>query len=234
MQLDLKLFILNDSATSAAMAADLQACGYVVKICTNFEDFEKQCAEFQPHLLIVQKTVGGRDCLSLIEKIRSDESHLALPIIVTMETADITDEIKALKIGADVVLFMPVHPEKLATKVQALLRRSISLRPKEERVLYKSLRLSPLSGEVFLGGDRLSFTNTEFKLLQVLIQEKGKPVRRETLALRSLSSRSQKSRTIDVHINSIRNKLGDIGDFLKTLRGRGYMMIDDKDTNHSN
>lgn len=86
--------------------------------------------------------------------------------------------------------------------------------------------MSPLSGEVFIGDDRLPLTETEFKLLHVLIVEKGRPVRRESLALKGLTSRNKNVRTIDVHINAIRNKLGAVGNKIKTLRGRGYMLID--------
>lgn len=97
-----------------------------------------------------------------------------------------------------------------------------------DQVFYKNLILSPLSQEVFLDEGALKLTETEFKVLLALVLEKGKPVRRESLALQALSSRNKSIRTIDVHINSIRNKLGEIGSNIKALRGRGYMLLDER------
>ncbi len=96
-----------------------------------------------------------------------------------------------------------------------------------DQVFYKNLKLSPLSHEVFLDEGPIPFTQTEFKILLSLILEKGKAVRRESLAFRTLSSRNKSVRTVDVHINAIRNKLGSLGSNIKTLRGRGYMLIDE-------
>jgi DNA-binding response OmpR family regulator len=162
---------------------------------------------------------------ALISTVRECQRFRALPILV-MGQGELIEKINVLSVGADGLLLKPIKLDELKVKIQALFRRSMSYQTSIDDIVYKNLKLSPLSGEAFIGDNKVEFTETEFKLLEALIIEKGRPVRRELLANRSLSSRNKNLRTIDVHINSIRGKLGQIGRKIKTLRGKGYMLVD--------
>lgn len=225
--MDKKVLVLDDDIDICEVIVNYLAInGYSAVGMASVEQFEAKLNTVHPHFLILSRVIGQRDCLHLISKIRSSADLKSIPVIVTTNNRDLSEKIKTLQAGADEVLIKPIILEELATKMQVLLRRSASYYQPGESIIYKNLKMSPLSGEVFLNDERISFTNTEFKLLEALVVEKGKPVRRESLANRSLTARNKNARTIDVHINAIRGKLGQIGNKIKTLRGRGYMLID--------
>ncbi len=194
--------------------------------CLSIEDFHNNMQSFTPQFLLIDKYISHQDSYGLIEYVRSHSAYKSLPIIVVTGCDDFQQKIKALEMGADDVLIKPVRLDELYTKIQAVLRRSYVYQTADQEITYKNLVLSPMKREVFIGDAKIPLTTTEFKLLHELLVEKGHPVHRESLAYKGLTSRNNNYRTIDVHINSLRSKLGDIGSKIKTLRGRGYMLVD--------
>jgi two-component system, OmpR family, alkaline phosphatase synthesis response regulator PhoP len=227
MAIETKVLVLDDEKDLCeGIVQYLNEKGFKANYSTTIDDFHEKLRTFAPHFLLIDKFINRQDSFSLITQIRGLESSKAIPIIVITGCEDFEEKIKALKMGADDVLIKPIKLEELHTKIQAILRRSFSYQPANQDVLYKNLTLSPGSGEVFMGEAKLALTETEFKLLHELVVEKGRPVHREYLAYKGLTSRNNNFRTIDVHINSLRTKLDDMGNKIKTLRGRGYMLVD--------
>ena len=227
MILERKILVLDDEIDMCVAIVDyLKAHGYNAQYCTTIEAFNHSLATFNPHFLIIDKFINKIDCFSLITHVRSLEAYRTLPVLVITGCDEMSEKLRALKMGADDVLLKPLQLEELHSKIQTIFRRSSVYQPLNEELIYKNIKMSPLSGEVFIGEDRLSLTETEFKLLHALIVEKGRPVHREYLAHKGLTARNRNVRTIDVHINAIRNKLGNVGHKIRTLRGRGYMLID--------
>lgn len=221
-----KILVIDaDTQDCAKMHENLQRLGFVSCSINNVENFEEKLFSYKPDFIILEKSlelVGP----SVISKVRASEPFRALPILVLTKSDDFSLKKSVLLLGADSFLQKPVCFDELSLKIQALLRRSLSYRSTVEDILYKNLKLSPLSGEVFIDSTPVHFTATEFKLLEALVVEKGRPVRREFLAHTKSNSENPNLRTIDVHINSIRTKLGQIGRKIKTLRGKGYMLVD--------
>ncbi len=162
---------------------------------------------------------NDRNGFPIISKIRASEKFRALPTLVIGSDHQFCEKISALSMGADGFLQKPIQFEVLDVKLQAIFRRSQSYQPIIEDIFFKNITLSPLTGDVFFDSEKVNFTTTEYKLLEALILEKGRPVCREALAHKSLSSQNSCIRTIDVHIKSIREKLGPLGRQIKTLRG---------------
>jgi two-component system, OmpR family, alkaline phosphatase synthesis response regulator PhoP len=219
------LVVESNPEVCAAVEAFVQSLGYAALGIHSLEGIEEKLYDFKPDFLILEKQLELAGP-SVISKIRSSELFRLMPILVLTQSEDYKLKQTILMMGADSFLQKPIQFEELGLKIQALFRRSLSYQASIEEVFYKNLKLSPLSGEVFIDSQRVNFTATEFKLLETLIVEKGRPVRRESLAHKGLNSPNTSLRTIDVHINSIRGKLGPIGRQIKTLRGRGYMLID--------
>lgn len=228
MQHGHKVLILNKGQSiDKTLVDDLNASGYATQFCATVEDFRFQMTKNDVDFVIMETTAEGNDCFFMLQEIRSMEGLRSLPLVVILNKEDVLVKINALKMGADDVLSRPLRFEELYLKMRVLFRRAANTQMKTDHIVYKNIKLSPMSGQVFIGEDLLPFTETEFKVLLALILEKGRPVRRESLAFRTLSPRNKSVRTIDVHINSIRNKLGNMGDHIKTLRGRGYMLLDE-------
>lgn len=227
MASETKILVLDDEKDLCETVSEyLNARGFKAVYALTIEDFHEKLRSFSPHFLLIDKFVQRQDSFSLITQIRGMDAYKALPIVVVTGCDEFEEKIKALKMGADDVLIKPVKLEELFIKIQAILRRAFSYQPANQDVSYKDLTLSPGSGEVFWGEAKIPLTETEFKLLHELVVEKGRPVHREYLAYKGLTSRNNNFRTIDVHINSLRTKLGGLGPKIKTLRGRGYMLVD--------
>lgn len=225
--METKILVLDDEKDLCETITEyLNNRGFTAQYCLNIDDFHQKIQTFSPNFLLIDKFINHQDSYSLITQIRSLEIYKSLPLVVITGCSDFDEKIKAMKMGADDVLVKPIKLEELSAKIQALMRRSASYYAGEQNLVYKNLKLSPLSGEVFWEGQKILLTETEFKLLQELIVEKGRPVHRESLAYKGLTSRNNNFRTIDVHINSLRTKLGELGNNIKTLRGRGYMLVD--------
>ncbi|MCC6137069.1 MAG: response regulator transcription factor, partial [Bdellovibrionaceae bacterium] len=123
-----------------------------------------------------------------------------------------------------------IKPLKLAeikSKLKAIGRRSASYQEYAGTIKYKNLTLDLQNEEVSTANDeRIDLTKTEFKIFHLLLQAKGSVVVREQMARKALTVRNHNVRTIDVHINALRCKLGDHGRKIRTLRGRGYVLTD--------
>jgi two-component system alkaline phosphatase synthesis response regulator PhoP len=221
-----KILVIDANLQDCAkMEENLQRLGFVSCCVNNLENFEEKIYSYKPDFIILEKSLELAGP-SVILKVRSTERFRALPILIITQGDDFLAKKNVLMLGADSFLQKPVCYEELNLKIQVLLRRSMSYHCAVEDILYKNLKLSPLSGEVFIDSSQVHFTPTEFKVLETLVVEKGRPVRRDFLARSGSNSIKPNLRTIDVHINSIRTKLGQIGRNIKTLRGRGYMLID--------
>ncbi|MCB9073381.1 MAG: response regulator transcription factor [Bdellovibrionaceae bacterium] len=222
-----KILILDDEIEICTMLSDfLTDSGYEVRYSTEIEGFLEQMNAFRPHFLIMDKYVHRHDCFSLIGSLRKVPSSQNIPILVITGCTDLEEKVRALELGADDVLIKPIQLIEVKAKLQSLARRASIYQLPTENITYKDIRVVPQSGEVFSGESRLPLTETEFKIFQVLLISKGKAVQREQLVHKTLTARNNNLRTIDVHINSLRTKLGDVGSKIKTLRGRGYMLVD--------
>jgi DNA-binding response OmpR family regulator len=222
-----KLLVLDDETEICTMIQDyLGMNGYEVRYSTEIDHFFEQLNVFQPDFLIMDKFVHRHDCFGLIDKIRQTEVFKNIPILVITGCTDLDEKIRALELGADNVLIKPIVLEELRAKLQSMARRASIYQLPAADVMYKHLKILPKSGEVFAGQERLTLTETEFKIFHVLVVSKGRAVQREQLVHKTLTARNNNLRTIDVHINALRTKLGEVGGKIKTLRGRGYMLID--------
>ena len=108
-------------------------------------------------------------------------------------------------------------------RIYANLRRSGSYETEAQLIDYQDIHINLRSREVFLSEEKLSLTNIEYKILMELLTRKGEIIHRERLVNRVLTVRNSSTRTLDVHINSLRKKMGDYSSQIKTVRGKGYL-----------
>ena len=185
----------------------LKNSGYVV------EEFEN-----------AKSLLPDMDGLEIVKKLRSRPDTVRVPIIlVTAKTTEL-DKVKGLDIGADDYLTKPFGVMELISRVKALLRRSRALQDDKQLVL-GDITLDSERREVHVGGELCELTFKEFELLKLLMVNAGIVLHRDTIMSDVWGTDYEgESRTIDMHIKTLRQKLGEAGNMIKTVRNVGYKM----------
>lgn len=184
-------------------------------------------AERLPDLLLLDRMLPEEDGLSLLKKLRSMPQTKDLPVIMLTAKDTELDKVEGLDSGADDYVAKPFGMLELISRIKALLRRTGSTNDTDELIL-GTLRILPSKHEVFADGIKIALTLKEYDMLLFLVQNKGKVFSRDSL-LKEIWGYdfSGESRTVDVHIRTLRQKLGDCGELIQTIRGVGYKAGDD-------
>ena len=202
----------------------LKNSGYAVEEFENAKSFFSRSAEKVPDLVLLDIMLPDMDGLEIVKKLRSRPDTVRVPIIlVTAKTTDL-DKVKGLDIGADDYLTKPFGVMELISRVKALLRRSRALQDDKQMVL-GDITLDSERREVHVGGELCELTFKEFELLKLLMVNAGIVLHRDTIMSDVWGTDYEgESRTLDMHIKTLRQKLGEAGNMIKTVRNVGYKM----------
>ncbi len=176
-----------------------------------------------PDLIILDLMLPVIDGLQVCRQLRSDPRTQDLRILMLTARSEEIDEIVGFNMGADDYVTKPFKIKPLIHRIKALLRRTVPDQAHADRVALQGVEIDRLNHQVKVEGGELMLTPTEFRLLWVLARQPGRPFSRHELMD---SSRGEDAnaleRTIDVHIRSLRQKLGEHADLIETVRGVGY------------
>lgn len=202
----------------------LKNSGYAVEEFENAKSFFSRSAEKVPDLVLLDIMLPDMDGLEIVKKLRSRPDTVRVPIIlVTAKTTEL-DKVKGLDIGADDYLTKPFGVMELISRVKALLRRSRALQDDKQMVL-GDITLDSERREVHVGGELCELTFKEFELLKLLMVNAGIILHRDTIMSDVWGTDYEgESRTLDMHIKTLRQKLGEAGNMIKTVRNVGYKM----------
>lgn len=183
------------------------------------------CIQSQkPSLILLDIMLPDEDGISVLKKLREQPDTQELPIIlVTAKTTEI-DKVKGLDMGADDYITKPFGVMELISRVKALLRRA---QPKKEEEAFAigDIVLSKGKRSCLVAGEEVELTYKEFELLSLLMQNVGIVLTRDALMEKIWGiDFLGESRTLDVHIKTLRKKLGDAGKHIKTVRNVGYLL----------
>lgn len=193
-----------------------------------FEDgasFLKELDRKIPDMVLLDIMLPQDDGLKILNKIRKTAQYSDIPVImVTAKTSEI-DAVKGLDMGADDYITKPFGVMELVSRVKAILRRT---EKKEKPVLvYKNIELDEGRHTVLADGNEIELTYKEYEILKHLIRNRGIVLTRDRLMEIVWGYNfEQGNRTVDVHIQSLRKKLGDAGEHIKTIRNVGYKVGD--------
>lgn len=179
-----------------------------------------------PALVILDIMLPDIQGTDLCRAIRASERLAAVPVIILTALGHETERVLGLELGADDYMVKPFSPRELVARVRAVLRRSRVRDEARRGVSWGSLYLLPDSFEVTVNGEPIALTTTEFRILQALVEGGGRVLTRGSLL--ELLWDGEKfvfERTIDVHIAHIREKLGEAGKHLRSVRGIGYRVV---------
>lgn len=217
------LLVDDDPEFRTEISKALAEKGFFVYPKKNTEDFIEALSTSEPDIILLDKEIGDEDGFDLIHEVRKHPILNATPILIVTGLATMENKKVATMFGADDVLAKPVNIDDLELRIVANLRRSKSYQMEENTLRFGDVEVDVRNQIVSLCGQEIQLTRTEYKIFLELLTKRGEIVNREQLAQRFLSLRNSSARTLDVHINSLRKKLGDLAPCLKTIRGRGYM-----------
>jgi DNA-binding response OmpR family regulator len=208
---------------------NLEREGFQVFAARDGENGVKQARERKPSLVLLDLMLPGIDGLEVCRQLRQGAETRALPLIMLTAKSEESDVVLGLGLGADDYITKPFSPRELIARVRAQLRREErkSASKSVERLSAGGVLLDALRHEVSLNGEVLPFTRAEFRLLWTLLSSPGRVFSRNDLVDSITAGESIiLDRNVDVHISSIRKKLGAEGDLVVTVRGVGYKCKD--------
>lgn len=202
----------------------LKNSGYEVEEFESGKAFFEKMQVKAPDLVLLDIMLPDTDGISIMKRLRAESATKTLPVImVTAKTSEI-DKVKGLDSGADDYLTKPFGVMELISRVKALLRRCYRA-PEEVELTYHEIELNLLKRCCKVCGEKVELTYKEFELLHLLIQNAGIVLKREVLMERVWDTNFEgESRTLDMHIKTLRHKLGDASHYIKTVRNVGYCM----------
>ena len=205
---------------------NLEKEGYQIRTAQDGEAGLEATARELPDIVIVDLMLPGIDGLDVCRRLRADQRTARTPIIMLTAKSTETDRVVGLEMGADDYITKPFSPRELAARIKAVLRRVSSQQtpaPQSRIIRRGSLTIDLERRGVRCGKESIDLTATEFRLLQILARYAGRVYTRSELIEGALGKEiAVVDRTIDVHITSLRRKLGAYGDRIETVRGFGY------------
>lgn len=202
----------------------LQSTGFTAKGFADGEAFFIELQKKVPDLVILDLMLPGMDGTSILKHLRSTPQTADLPVILATAKGSEYDKVSGLDAGADDYLSKPFGMMELVSRVKAVLRRSRTSQ-KEVILTMGNLSLNPEKHQVLIKGETVLLTLKEFLVLQQLMSNPGTVFTRDALLTTIWGyDFSGETRTVDVHIRTLRQKLGECGDLIETVRGLGYRM----------
>ena len=182
--------------------------------------FWEAVAEHIPSLVLLEIMLPEEDGISVLKKLRSSARTSKLPVIMLTAKGTEYDKVLGLDAGADDYLAKPFGMMELLSRIRALLRR-----PQREADIYRCgvLTVDQTRHTVTVNGQEVILTQTEFEVLCLLLKNRGQVLSRERLIEDVWGyAFTGESRTVDVHVRTLRQKLGEAGAYIETVRGYGY------------
>lgn len=212
----------DDTSIQNFVLYTLKNTGFEAEGFERPSDFWKRMEEEIPDLLLLDIMLPEEDGLSILKKLRARPATKRLPIIMLTAKNSEYDRVIGLDHGADDFVSKPFSMLELIARIRAVLRRAEPAQTSGDFSL-GLLFVSPDRHEVKVGGKDVMLTNKEFELLCLLLRNKGIVLTRATLMDRVWGFESEReNRTLDVHIRTLRVKLGEAGSYIETVRGIGY------------
>ena len=210
---------------------NLRREGYQVIAARDGESAVTLAKRESPDLLLLDLMLPGLDGLEVCRRLKSDPLTRSVPIVMVTAKGEESDIVLGLGLGADDYITKPFSPRELVARVRAVLRRG-PLREEysaRERIVRKGVVIDAARHEVRIDGTPIPFTATEFRLLHFLASHPGRVFTRDQLLNHVIGENAVViDRNIDVHIKSLRKKLGNYRTLIETVRGVGYRFQDEE------
>ena len=223
-----KILVVDDEPDALELIQfNLKGAGYDVATAAEGNEALKKARALVPDLIVLDLMLPEVDGMEVCKILRRDPATSAIPIIMLTAKAAEIDRVLGLELGADDYITKPFSPRELVLRVKKLLKRGQTPEDKKDRYLMGELLIDVPRHLVTVQGKRVDLTATEFKLLTVLAQRRGRVQSRDQLLQDVWEYDSLiDTRTVDTHMRRLREKLGRAAKYLDTVRGVGYRFVE--------
>ena len=204
----------------------LKSAGFEGQGFSESESFWRSMAVKKPRLILLDIMLPGEDGLSILKRLRKDSSTADIPVIMTTAKGTEYDKVQGLDSGADDYLAKPFGMMEMLSRIRAVLRRSEVKNDNLATVIpFQGLRLDKASYAVYINDEPVDVTKREFELLHMFMSKPGQVFTREVILGEIWGiDYAGETRTVDMHVSTLRTKLKDYGSMIHTVRGIGYRM----------
>ncbi len=218
-------FVEDDDNIRELVVYTLNSTGLEAQGFSAPDKFWKALNEKLPTLILLDVMLPQEDGLSILKKIRNEKLTKKIPVIILTAKSDEYDKVKGFDLGADDYVPKPFGMMELVARIKAVLRRTESSADSAPEYTVGKLTVSPQKHKVKVNGEKVVLTLKEFQMLCMLLENRGIVLSRDQILNQVWGySFDGESRTVDVHVRTLRNKLGEAGDLIQTIRGIGYMI----------
>jgi two-component system phosphate regulon response regulator PhoB len=216
------LIIEDERALSDVLVYNLQREGYDTIVAHDGQEGLRKAQTLLPDLILLDLMLPGLSGLDVCRELRAGERTRDIPIVMLTAKAEETDQVVGFKMGADDYVTKPFSVKVLLERIKALHRRLETAGEPVDVVEHLNVRIDRLRHRAYIDDQELGLTPTEFRLLECLLRQPGRAFSRHQLMDAAIGDGAiVLERTIDVHIKTLRRKLGDT-DLIETVRGVGY------------
>ena len=222
-----RILVVDDEPDIVALVAyHLAKTNYRVSTASNGTDALSIARSERPALLVLDLMLPGMSGFDVLEHIRAEEGTRHIAVLMLTARKEEQDRIRGLSLGADDYLTKPFSPQELVLRVGAILRRTAgSGETPADLLQIGPIRIDRAAHRVAIANDEVELTPTEYKLLITLAERRGRvQARGHLLETVWEAAPDIQTRTVDMHIQRLRTKLGDAGDLIETVRGFGSRM----------
>lgn len=221
-----KIYIVEDDESIREIVRyALNAAGFAAVGFERGEEFFAAAEKSPPDLLLLDLMLPGGDGLSILKRIRAAQNIKRLPVIILTAKSGEIDKVKGLDLGADDYVTKPFGVMELISRVNAVLRRSMSSDAPPSEISIGELSIDNGRREVRVSGEKINLTFKEYELLHYLALNSGLALSRDKIMETVWGFDFEgESRTLDMHVRSLRHKLGAASSYIETVRNVGYKL----------
>lgn len=223
-----RILVVDDEPEIVALVAyHLAKAGYRVATASTGSDALALAQRERPSLIVLDLMLPGMSGFDILEQLRSDDSTRDVAVLMLTARREEPDRIRGLSLGADDYLTKPFSPAELVLRIQAILRRTgTNAAPTSaDALVIGALQIDRAAMSVRVDGQDVELTPTEFKLLLTLAERRGRVQGRGHLLETVWEAAPDiQTRTVDMHVQRLRTKLGVAGELIETVRGFGYRL----------
>ncbi len=213
----------DDDDIRGLLTYAVSSSGYEVKDFECAAAFEAAMTESVPDLILMDIMLPDKSGMEILKSLKGNALHADIPVIMLTAKSSEMDKVKGFDLGADDYVTKPFSVLELISRIKAVLKRTNANNARMFE--YNDIRLDLDRREVFVGGDEVTLTFKEFEMLAMLMENKGNAVSREQFLNKVWGYHFEgESRTLDVHVGSLRHKLGEKGKLIETIRNVGYRL----------
>lgn len=223
-------FVEDDENIRNLVIYTLEASGFEAVGFEDGETFSKGLKEQTPELILLDIMLPKEDGISILKRLKRDKNTAEIPVIMMTAKGEEYDKVLGLELGADDYITKPFGMMEFVSRVKAVLRRTKPKANKDKVINFNGISLNEESHEVKVGDEVIVLALKEYRLLEILMENPNIVLTRDRLLLKVWGyDFDGETRTVDVHIRTLRQKLGEAGKEIETVRGVGYCIRKQED-----